>query len=436
MISPRDDIRIYCNYTGYACGLRWLCRPAEKLHGIVDDSTCRHHKTPSPLTLLGRIPLSPLTSHLSLSRLSAPRIAKMMNKGNLSYGLNARSGKGDTTTKKKKKGLSGFGGGDDSDDDSSDDKGISNNNARSSINKEIAAEQAALRKRAQSAMAKASLDTNVYDYDAEYDTFSSGKKMLDAIEAAKQQAKLKQSSTNEPKKSKYISSLLKTAERRNQEQEIIYEKSIIKEQSKEDTQYEGKDKFITTSYKRKLAEREQWAKEEKERTKNEEENDVTKKKVGVGSFMFGGIGRSLLLGSSSGGGNAEAGDYVNNNGEKKSDKGNSSVHELPDDNKGKDGGQHDNNEYQRRESSTRDTEHRWDGSNNKRTSDDDYYDSNRKRPPPINNNNNTDGNLTKDTMPQSSSAVKTRKQILEERAIKISEAKERYFKRRGLTPTQ
>ena len=79
------------------------------------------------------------------------------------------------------------------DDDSSDDDntksnytlsgGTNNNNARSSINKEIAAEQAALRKRAQSAMANASssLDTNVYDYDAEYDTFSSGKKKLDML---------------------------------------------------------------------------------------------------------------------------------------------------------------------------------------------------------------------------------------------------------------
>ena len=40
-----------------------------------------------------------------------------------------------------------------------------------------------------------------------------------------------------------------------------------------------------------------------------------------------------------------------------------------------------------------------------------------------------DGNK-KDT-PQTSS-VKTRQQILEERAIKISEARERYFKRRGV----
>ena len=347
----------------------------------------------------------------------------MMNKGNLSYGLNARSGKGGT--KKRKGGLSGFG--DDNSDDSSDDipgGGTNNNNARSSINKEIAAEQEALRKRAQSAMAKASssLDTNVYDYDAEYDTFSSGKKKLDA---AKQAKKLKQQqSTNEPKKSKYISSLLKTAERRNKEQEVIYEKQIIKEQSNEDEQYEGKDKFITSSYKRKLAEREQWAKEEEERTKNEEENDVTKKKVGVGSFMFGGIGRSLLLGSSSGGGGSNAdGDGVNN-GEAKTDyKGNSVLHELSDD-RGKDvSQQHDDNEYQRRDSS-RDTEHRWED-----TRDDNY--ANRKRPPPLNNNTSTaDGN--KEDTPQTSS-VQTRQQILEERAMKISEARERYFKRRGVT---
>ena len=80
-----------------------------------------------------------------------------MNKGNLSYGLNARSGKGGTT--KKKKGLSGFGGDDDSSDDDNTKSnntlsgGTNNSNARSSINKEIA--DSALRKRAQSAMANA-----------------------------------------------------------------------------------------------------------------------------------------------------------------------------------------------------------------------------------------------------------------------------------------
>ena len=106
------------------------------------------------------------------------------------------------------------------------------------------------------------------------------------------------------------------------------------------------------------------------------------------------------------------------------------LYELSDD-RGKDvGQQHDDNEYQRRDS-TRDTDHRWEDGSNKRTRDDNY--SNRKRPPPplINNNTSTADGNKKDT-PQTSS-VQTRQQILEERAIKISEARERYFKRRGVT---
>ena len=144
----------------------------------------------------------------------------------------------------------------------------------------------------------------------------------------------------------------------------------------------------------------------------------------MGSFMFGGIGRSLLLGSSSGGGGSNAdGDGVNNC-EKKTDRGNSSVqHELSDDRGKEVGQQHDDNEYQRRDSS-RDTEHVWED-----TRDDNY--ANRKRPPPLNNNNTSTADGNKEDTPQTSS-VQTRQQILEERAIKISEARERYFKRRGV----
>ncbi|KAL7524970.1 hypothetical protein ACHAXR_000799 [Thalassiosira sp. AJA248-18] len=350
----------------------------------------------------------------------------MSGKGNLSYGLNARN-------KRKKGGLTSFGG-DDSDGSNSSDGGgaaASSAGARSAINRDIAAEQAALRKRAQAAMAESTLDSNVYDYDAEYDSFSSGKKKEDAARSAAAAAAKAKAQNNEQKakvQPRYITNLLKTANRRNQEQEIIYERQVAKEQAEEDAtlQYEGKEKFITSSYKRKLEEREQWAKEEEERAKREIDEDVTKKK-GVGSFMFGGIGRSLLMG---------------NNGDKKSDDGdNSNRKDRGDDtqetsaDRGR-GNDSNHNDYQRRESS-RETERWGNTSNRNRDSRDEFLEQDRP-PSSSHDGRGNDGNVTVTAIVNSNkkestqNAVKTRQQILEERAIKIREARERYFKRRGV----
>ena len=334
---------------------------------------------------------------------------------NLSYGLNARN-------KRKKGGLTSFGGdSSDSDDDSGGAPGkktaASN---RSDVNKAIAAEQAALRKRAEAAMAKSAADSNVYDYDAEYDNFSSGKKKEDESSAAKAKAaQLK----NEPNKKpaappRYISNLLKSAQRRNQEQEIIHERQVQKEQAAEDAalQYEGKDRFVTSGYKRKLAEREQWAKEEAERTRKEEEEDVTKKSKGVGSFMFGGIGRSMLMGGDGEKDGDGGEDRLRKRGE------NDSQERVADDgDRGKD------DDYQRHDSS-RSTE-RWGSSRRCRDAraQEEYSERN---PPPMPSH----GNEKKDSINAQSATVvvKTRQQILQEREVTIREARERYFKRRGV----
>ena len=356
----------------------------------------------------------------------------MMNKGNLGYGLNARGDSGSGRSKKKKKGLSGFGG-DDSSDDSSTNSGdgnnkktTSNNNARSTINKEIAAEQAALRKRAQAAMAKSS--TDVYNYDAEYDSFSSKKKQEDAKKSAAAAAK---QTGNEPKQSRYIGNLLQTAQRRNQEQEVVHERQLAKEQATEDTsaEYEGKDKFVTSSYKRKLAEREQWAKEEAERSKREEDDDVTKK-TGVGNFLFGGIGRSLLLGS--GGGDKGGASEVDTN--KKTDDGDGDKRDVMDTHGVQDDREQTGQQQYRRESS-RETE-QWDN-RSKRTRNDGAYEedfANRKRPSSTSNLGTDIEQMKKASTSKVTTIVKTRQQILEERAIKIREARERYFERRGISP--
>lgn len=73
---------------------------------------------------------------------------------------------------------------------------------------------------------------------------------------------------------KYIQNLLRKAEQRQKEQEIVYERKLAKERSKEDHLYAEKDKFVTSAYKRKLAEQAKWMEEERLRQLREERDDV------------------------------------------------------------------------------------------------------------------------------------------------------------------
>ncbi|RDX70473.1 Nuclear speckle splicing regulatory protein 1, partial [Mucuna pruriens] len=77
---------------------------------------------------------------------------------------------------------------------------------------------------------------------------------------------------------KYIQNLIKKAKEREQYREIVYEKKIAKERSKDDHLHAGKDKFITEAYRKKLAEREKQMELERLRELQEERDDVTKKK--------------------------------------------------------------------------------------------------------------------------------------------------------------
>lgn len=328
----------------------------------------------------------------------------------LGYGLNSRN--------KRKKGLAGFGGDDDSDSDGSDGGGrgpADTTNGRNAINREIAAEQAALRKRAQVAMRSSAVDSAVYDYDGEYDSFASGKEKAAATSTTA-------SKKGEKVQSRYITNLLKTAEKRNQEQEIVYERKVVKEQAQEDPEFEGKEKFITSSYRRKLAEREEWAKQEEERTKKEEEQDVTKTAKG-GNFLYGGFGRNVVMGV---GGDKKVNETDNSK-------------QINDGNKEGIVGE---NEYQQRDSS-RETERR---GSSKRSRD--ARDTHSNQPPPLSGEKDnvtssmTDAPLsgeipigikgtTTKKDDESHITVKTRSQILSERAMKLREARERYFKRMG-----
>jgi len=75
--------------------------------------------------------------------------------------------------------------------------------------------------------------------------------------------------------SKYIAQLKEKAELRKREQDIIYERKLQKERSKEDHLFGDKDKFVTSAYRKKLEEQQKWLEEERMRQLREEKEDVS-----------------------------------------------------------------------------------------------------------------------------------------------------------------
>ncbi|GFH47698.1 coiled-coil domain-containing protein 55 [Chaetoceros tenuissimus] len=151
--------------------------------------------------------------------------------------------------------------------------------SRQNFNKDLLAEQAALRKRAEKAMTSS---TDVYNYDEDYESFSAGH----AFDKTTQQEP--QDVSGEKPKSRYIENLLQKAKERQYEREIVLERIIAKEQAEEDlsADYRDKEKFVTKSYKRKLEEREAWLKQDAEKQKRDEERDVSKQNAGVAMMGF------------------------------------------------------------------------------------------------------------------------------------------------------
>uniref|UniRef100_A0A803MZF0 Nuclear speckle splicing regulatory protein 1 N-terminal domain-containing protein n=2 Tax=Chenopodium quinoa TaxID=63459 RepID=A0A803MZF0_CHEQI len=70
---------------------------------------------------------------------------------------------------------------------------------------------------------------------------------------------------------------MEKAKKREKEHEVVYERKLAKERSKDDHLYADKDKFVTGAYKRKLAEQAKWMEEERLRELREEKDNVTKK---------------------------------------------------------------------------------------------------------------------------------------------------------------
>lgn len=115
-------------------------------------------------------------------------------------------------------------------------------------------------------------DPSVFDYDGVYDDMK--------VKAVQPRAQ-----DREERKPKYIQMLMEKAKQREREHEVIYERKIAKERSKDDHLFADKDKFVTAAYKRKLQEQAKWLEEERLRELREERDDVTKK-TDISDFYF------------------------------------------------------------------------------------------------------------------------------------------------------
>ncbi|XP_047065888.1 nuclear speckle splicing regulatory protein 1-like [Lolium rigidum] len=127
-------------------------------------------------------------------------------------------------------------------------------------------------------------DPSVFSYDEVYDD------MKEKAARPKMQAKV-------VRQSKYIEALKEKAEQRKREQDIVYERKLQKERSKEDHLFSDKDKFVTSAYRKKLEEEKKWQEEERRRQLQEERDDVTKKKD-LSDFYFG-LAKNVAFGASS-----------------------------------------------------------------------------------------------------------------------------------------
>lgn len=116
-------------------------------------------------------------------------------------------------------------------------------------------------------------DPSVFDYDGVYDEMK--EKAVRPVALDKQE-----------RKPRYIQALIDKAKVREREHEIIYERKLAKERSKEDHLFADKDKFVTGAYKRKLAEQTKWLEEERLRQLREEKEDITKKGGDMTEFYF------------------------------------------------------------------------------------------------------------------------------------------------------
>ncbi|KAG7568205.1 hypothetical protein ISN45_Aa04g010380, partial [Arabidopsis thaliana x Arabidopsis arenosa] len=125
-------------------------------------------------------------------------------------------------------------------------------------------------------------DPSAFAYDEVYDDI-------------KHEAVLPRMQDREEHKPRYIQHIMKQAERRGKEHEIVYERKLAKERAKDEHLFSDKEKFVTGSFKRKLEGQKKWLEEERLRELREERDDVTKKND-LSDFYFN-IGKNVAFGA-------------------------------------------------------------------------------------------------------------------------------------------
>ncbi|CAH8263863.1 unnamed protein product [Arabidopsis lyrata] len=125
-------------------------------------------------------------------------------------------------------------------------------------------------------------DPSAFAYDEVYDDI-------------KHEAVLPRMQDREEHKPRYIQHIMKQAERRGKEHEIVYERKLAKERAKDEHLFSDKEKFVTGPFKRKLEEQKKWLAEERFRELREERDDVTKKND-LSDFYFN-IGKNVAFGA-------------------------------------------------------------------------------------------------------------------------------------------
>ena len=136
-------------------------------------------------------------------------------------------------------------------------------------------------------------DASVFDYDSHFDS----------IQQARAEPKQKEKIAKE---SRYIASLLETAEERKREQDVQYERQLAKERAAEDHLYGNKEKFVTAAYKKKLEEEAKWKAEQRQKQAQEEQNAV-EKKGHMGDFYRNILRNNVAFGTAAAGTEKRAG---------------------------------------------------------------------------------------------------------------------------------
>ena len=213
-----------------------------------------------------------ITPSITTRRRRRRRRRRMDFTTKLKYGLNPAAKASSSKNKKKPKLVNLF-----ANDESSDEENDDNRNgtmseaerAKKRHNEEIKRQQEAAQAKgdaeAKEIYEKAlKEDPNVFAYD---DALSDIKKGREATLREKDGEKIE-------RKSRYIAQLKEAADFRKREQDVTYERRLMKEREKEDELYGDKEKFVTSAYRKKLEEDEKWKKEELEREQREKEREV------------------------------------------------------------------------------------------------------------------------------------------------------------------